>query len=66
MISSDLPEIISMSDRIYVMRLGAISAEVPGEGATEQSILTRMLPDKTAADTRDATAPGAGAGAGIG
>jgi ABC-type sugar transport system ATPase subunit len=74
MISSDLPEIISMSDRIYVMRLGAISAEVPGEGATEQSILTRMLPDKTAADTRDGSGSrdgsgagaGAGAGAGIG
>jgi ABC-type sugar transport system ATPase subunit len=50
MISSDLPEIISMSDRIYVMRLGTISAEVPGSAATEQSILTQMLPDTTAAD----------------
>jgi ABC-type sugar transport system ATPase subunit len=39
-----------MSDRIYVMRLGAISAEVTREEGTEQSILTQMLPDKTAAD----------------
>ena len=49
MISSDLPEIISMSDRIYVMRLGAISAEVARGEATEQSILSLMLPDKAAA-----------------
>ncbi len=54
MISSDLPEIISMSDRIYVMRLGAISAEVARADATEQSILTQMLPDKTAADVNAA------------
>ena len=39
-----------MSDRIYVMRLGAISAEVAREDATEQSILTQMLPERTAAD----------------
>jgi ABC-type sugar transport system ATPase subunit len=51
MISSDLPEIISMSDRIYVMRAGSISAEVPGEDATEQSILTLMLPDRNVGDT---------------
>jgi ABC-type sugar transport system ATPase subunit len=52
MISSDLPEIINMSDRIYVMRLGGISAEVPGLGATEQSVLTHMLPDKTTSVAR--------------
>ena len=28
MISSELPEIIGMSDRIYVMRNGSISAEL--------------------------------------
>jgi rhamnose transport system ATP-binding protein len=52
MISSDLPEIISMSDRIYVMRLGTISAEVARQDATEQSILHLMLPDRTASDVR--------------
>ena len=50
MISSDLPEIISMSDRIYVMRLGAISAHVPGDEATEQALLTQMLPERAAGD----------------
>jgi ABC-type sugar transport system ATPase subunit len=54
MISSDLPEIISMSDRIYVMRLGTISAEVARQQATEQSILHLMLPDRTPSDVRPA------------
>lgn len=50
MISSDLPEIIAISDRIYVMRLGAISAQFIRGEATEQGILTRMLPDRVADD----------------
>ncbi len=55
MISSDLPEIISMSDRIYVMRVGSISAEVAREDASEQSLLTLMLPDRNAGDTNGST-----------
>ncbi len=56
MISSDLPEIISMSDRIYVMRVGSISAEVAPGQASEQSILTLMLPDRNVGDA-DGSAP---------
>jgi ABC-type sugar transport system ATPase subunit len=50
MISSDLPEIVTMSDRIYVMRLGSISAHFTHGQASEQAILTQMLPDRAAGD----------------
>jgi ribose transport system ATP-binding protein len=39
MISSDLPEILLMSDRILVMREGKIVGEVKRENATEQIIM---------------------------
>jgi len=38
MISSELPELIGMSDRILVMREGRIAGELPG-GATEQQVI---------------------------
>ena len=38
-ISSDLPEILGLSDRIYVMQNGRISGEMPGPGATEEKVL---------------------------
>lgn len=39
MISSELPEVIGMSDRIVVMREGTIAGELPS-GATENEIMT--------------------------
>ncbi len=39
MISSELLEVIGMSDRIYVMSEGKITGEVFGENATEQNIM---------------------------
>ncbi|VFS62012.1 Arabinose import ATP-binding protein AraG [Raoultella planticola] len=30
MISSELPEVVGMSDRVYVMREGSIAGETPG------------------------------------
>jgi ribose/xylose/arabinose/galactoside ABC-type transport system permease subunit len=42
-ISSELPEVIGMSDRILVMRGGRISAELSGEAATEEAIVARAL-----------------------
>ena len=39
MISSELPEVIGMSDRIYVMRGGKIMAEIPHTEATQEKIV---------------------------
>jgi ABC-type sugar transport system ATPase subunit len=39
MISSDLPEILAMSDRVLVMRQGRIAGEVPGDRATQETIM---------------------------
>jgi ribose transport system ATP-binding protein len=43
MISSDLPEVLGMSDRILVMRGGAIQAELSGAEATETAVLQAAL-----------------------
>lgn len=43
MISSEMPEIVSMSDRVYVMRDGKIVAELTGDDINEERILERML-----------------------
>ncbi len=42
MISSDLPEILGMSDRIAVMRSGAITAMLPGK-STAHDVMTAAL-----------------------
>ncbi len=39
MISSELPEIVGMSDRILVMREGQITAELPGHTTTQEEIM---------------------------
>ena len=39
MISSELPEILGMSDRIYVMSAGRINGEMPAEDATQEAIM---------------------------
>ncbi len=40
MISSELPEIVGMSDRILVMREGQIVAELPGRTTTQEEIMS--------------------------
>lgn len=39
LISSDLPEVISMSDRVYVMNHGTLEAELTGEQLTEHNVI---------------------------
>jgi ABC-type sugar transport system ATPase subunit len=43
MISSDLPEVLGMSDRVLVMRAGAVRAEFPRADATEAAVLNAAL-----------------------
>lgn len=39
MISSELPEVLGMSDRLYVMSNGTITGELTAEDATEQKVM---------------------------
>ena len=43
MISSELPEVLGMSDRILVMRQGHIVAEFAREVATQENVATAMM-----------------------
>ena len=43
MISSELPEVLGMSDRIYIMNEGKIVGEVDGKEATQEMIMSRIL-----------------------
>ena len=45
-ISSDMNEILSISDRIVVMREGRISGEIPGREATRELVLELALPQE--------------------
>jgi ABC-type sugar transport system ATPase subunit len=45
MISSELPELLSMSDRILVMRQGRLVGELPGRTAQQAEVLRLALPD---------------------
>jgi len=45
LISSDLPELLTVSDRIVVVREGRISGELAGTEATQERVLELALPD---------------------
>lgn len=40
MISSELPEVVGMSDQVYVMREGAIAGELRGDDMSQEKIMT--------------------------
>jgi putative multiple sugar transport system ATP-binding protein len=39
MISSELPEVLGMSDRVYIVSSGKIAGELPIEEATQEKIM---------------------------
>ena len=41
MISSEMPELLDMADRILVMRGGQVVAELDGQQATQEELLRR-------------------------
>ncbi len=43
MISSEMPEILGMCDRIYVMNEGRMIAEMDGKDATQEKIMTEII-----------------------
>ncbi len=66
MISSDLPELLAMSDTIYTLRRGAITAKLDARQTTQEEVLRYMAlgadpdfpsPAATAASTADPGSP---------
>ncbi|GIV75905.1 MAG: ribose import ATP-binding protein RbsA [Litorilinea sp.] len=51
MISSELPEILGMSDRVLVMRRGRIVAEFPRAEATQEKIIAWAISDRPVAES---------------
>ncbi|MER7663603.1 multiple monosaccharide ABC transporter ATP-binding protein [Streptomyces sp. NPDC096193] len=45
-ISSELPELLGMCDRIYTMSAGRLTGEVPRAEATQEALMRRMTKDK--------------------
>ncbi len=48
MVSSDMPEVISMSDRVIVFKRGEVAGELIGKEITEENILTISIGDQKA------------------
>ena len=49
LVSSELPEILALADRVLVMRNGAIVAELPHAEASEERILSWAVGETVAA-----------------
>ena len=57
LISSELPEIIGLADRIYVMQNGRITGELEGgEAVTEEQVLALAMVDHLAVSAEQAEA----------
>ena len=49
-VSSELPEVLALSNRLYVMHQGRIAAELKGAEKTEQNVLASFFQDHLAAE----------------
>jgi rhamnose transport system ATP-binding protein len=60
LISSDLPEVLAMSDRIIVLHEGRVTAEIARDDATQESVMFAATGSRTAGEATApaATAPG--------
>jgi ribose transport system ATP-binding protein len=47
LVSSELPEVLHLSNRVYVMHHGRMIAELTGNDITEQNVLARFFQDST-------------------
>ncbi len=55
-ISSELPEILGLSDRIYVMQNGRITGELSGAEASEEAVLKLAMTDNLSAASGESAA----------
>ncbi len=53
MVSSELPEILGMSDRIMIMSRGRIVSEISGQDASEEAIMAAATKDVSAEEITD-------------
>jgi len=47
LVSSELPEVLHLSNRVYVMHHGRMVAELGGKEITEQNVLARFFQDSS-------------------
>jgi rhamnose transport system ATP-binding protein len=58
LISSDLPEVLAMSDRILVLHEGRVTAEIPRERATEERVMFAATGSVDGSDNASTAAAG--------
>ncbi len=49
-VSSELPEVLALSNRLYVMHHGRIAAELTGAAKTETNVLASFFSDERAGE----------------